>query len=236
MRSQDLYNIFATTIDKEFNGNITPPKFLTLYNSMQIEYMDFCLGSMMDYRAGQSVSRNSPEASTSAMSAVAPFWKPRFAATVTNGRCHINQGDFYGAWRLFVPGWMNPACGSEDMPERWEIPLEEIPAQEWAVRTNPKRYNCPDIEHPAFMQLEDGDALVLPLDISSIWVSYIRRPRPVTIALLPDGDVDPLAVNDDPEWNDIDAKAILKWCMEPAGIREQVPSWVQYGRQGRTGQ
>lgn len=236
MRSQELYNYFIKAIDKEFNGNVSPDTFCVFYNARQLTYMDFCIGNKREYRVGQGVARNSPEMSAAAMAAVAPFWKKRFAVPVTNGRAHVNQGDFMGAYRLFVPGWQNPECGSGDAPDRWEIPVEEIPQQEWSVRSNPKRYNTPTIEQPGFTQVEDGDVLVLPLSITSLWATYLRTPRPITIATLPDGSPDPFAQNDDPEWNDTDAMAILYDCIGDAGIREQVQSWVQFSDKMRAGQ
>jgi len=228
MTSQEAWNYYESLVDKPMNGNVIPSVFATLFNNEQITYMDALIGSMKDFRPGQSVSRNSSEAAGRSMDAVTPFWKTRFAIPVSNGIATLDQGDYMGMPLLFLPGYENPACG-EPSPVRYEIPLERIPASEWPARTNPLRYNHPTIENPAFQTIESGKVMVSPYEsIRSLWATYIRKPAKITIAMLPNSDPDPNAVNANPEWNDIDTIAIINCIVGLVGIREAVSRWIQF--------
>lgn len=230
MRSQKAWEYIETLLDKDFNGNVDPAKFVIFFNAAQIEYMYFMLGNMRDYQPGQTVSSNSPEASGRAMDAVAPFWKKRFPVPVTNGRANIYttgpSSDFMGQEKLFLPGFENPACGQQPL-SRWEVPFTRMPASEWPWKSNPKHFCHPTLEFPSYMMIENGDALILPLEVNSLWATYLRAPRPITIALLPGGEVDQAANNDDPEWNDMDTIDIMHGVAFKCGVREQAPSWMQ---------
>lgn len=231
MRSQDAWTYFNSITDKPFNGNVTPSKFAVLFNAEQLNYMDMLVGSVRDLSSGRPLSNVSPEETARVMDALSPFWKQRFSIQAVNGIAQLHNpssSDYVAMPMLFLPGWDNPDCGSE-APSRYEVPLERIPASEWPSRTNPNRYNKPTLENPAFMTIDGGKVMVDPYkEINYLWATYIRKPRDITVAQLPDGDADPNAVNQDPEWNDLDTIAIINRVVGLAGVRESVSRWMQF--------
>lgn len=235
MTSIETWERYRTRIDKDANGNIGIPEFVRFFNMEQQLLMLDCVGDQRQYKQNYGAATRSTELSERMMDMVSPFLTdPRYVQLV-NMRGLYNQGDYAGALKVWVSAYTNPACGEVALPQ-YEKPVESLTASEWKTRSNERRYDGASLEFPIFQRVSQTHIEVRPRTVRAVWVNYVRLPRPITLAMLPNSeDYDPNATNDDPEWNDMDVDVIIERLLTPSGIREQMPSWVAAGERSKQG-
>jgi hypothetical protein len=241
MTSIELYTRFKKRVDKDTSGNITVQTFVDLFNDDQISYQLDAIGDQRQYHPQRGIAVRAPELTTRMMNMMAPFLTQPALVQLTDRIGTYNLGGYqagnfaFGPY-VWVSGYENPACG-ETALEAWELQVELLTQDEWRTRSDERRYNGASIKYPIFRLLTDVRIEVRPKAIKSVWVSYYRKPMPITIptTIAANGVAypDPSLPSQGPEWNELDCNAILDRVVGLSGLREQMDRWQAYGERSK---
>lgn len=236
MTSIETWERYRTLTDKDANGNIGIPEFVRLFNMEQQLLMLDCIGDQRQYKQNFGAATRSTELSERMMDMVAPFLTDPVYVQLSSGRGRYNQGDYAGSLKVWVSAYTNPSCGEEITVPQYEKAVESLTASEWKTRSDEQRYDGASLSFPIFQRVNGTHIEVRPRTVRAVWVNYVRLPRPITLALLPNSEeYDPNAANQDPEWNDMDVDVIIERLLTPSGIREQSPAWINAGERSKQG-
>jgi len=240
MTSPELYERFKVRIDKDTSGNISVGNFVVLFNSEQQSYFLDAIGDQRQYRQNYGVAIRGPELSTRMMNMLAPFLTAPAYVPLTSRLGTYNLGGYQGGNFAFGPyvwvsNYINPACGEVAIPAS-EKEITLLTQMEWRTRSDETRYDGASLEFPIFRIYNDSQIEVRPSSIKSVWVSYLRKPDPITIPTTTVNNIqyiDYNATRQDPEWNDLDCNAIIDRVIGSAGLREQMDRWQMAGERSK---
>lgn len=218
MTSVAAYRLFLAILNKNARGNVIIGQFEAFFNDMQLQFFEENLPI-----TGGSIS----------VGTMARFMVP-FISPVVNGIASFDpNGEMLGEPVLWIIGYVNPPCG-EAVGTSTDIPVPILSLGEFKSQTG-LVVSGPSFNNPKAARVGSKIHL-LPKTISHVHGTYWRKPRPIVVGRNPlttfpaEEEMEGGIGQVDPEWNDLDCHAIIKKCLELAGVKLQDPNLFQAGQ------